>query len=73
MNIIPQKRLDALLSVMSKREMPEQTRKAVRLVFESGYSYELASLKAGVTSKRISLAVRKLNYMDEVLLNVYRL
>ncbi len=73
MNILPQRRPDALLSVISKRDMPDQTRKAVRLVFESGYSYELASLGSGVSSKRISLAVRKVNLMDKVLLDAYRL
>tara|TARA_B100001059_G_scaffold230040_1_gene263612 strand:- start:26 stop:247 length:222 start_codon:yes stop_codon:yes gene_type:complete len=72
MNVIPKKRLDALLEVFSKRDMPEQTRKAVILVFESGYSYELASLRTGVSSKRVSLAVRKLNQMDEILLKAYR-
>ncbi|MEZ9532679.1 hypothetical protein CSB62_08115 [Vibrio splendidus] len=72
MNLIPKKRLDALLEVISKRDMPEQTRKAVKLVFESGYSYELASLRTGVSSKRVSLAVRKLNQMDEILLKAYR-
>jgi len=73
MNLIPKKRLDALLEVISKRDMPEQTRKAVKLVFESGYSYELASLRTGASSKRVSLAVRKLNQMDAMLLKVYRL
>ncbi|MEZ8234796.1 hypothetical protein FCV63_11890 [Vibrio lentus] len=72
MNLIPKKRLEVLLEVTSKREMPEQTRKAVKLVFESGYSYELASLRTGVSSKRVSLAVRKLNQMDEILLKAYR-
>ncbi|MEZ8239242.1 hypothetical protein AB6C73_12280 [Vibrio splendidus] len=52
--------------------MPEQTRKAVKLVFESGYSHELASLRTGVSSKRVSLAVRKLNQIDEKLLKAYR-
>ncbi|MFA0267947.1 hypothetical protein AB4490_14210 [Vibrio cyclitrophicus] len=73
MNLIPKKRLDALLEVISKRDMPEQTRKAVKLVFESGYSYKLASLRTGASSKRVSLAVRKLNQMDAMLLKVYRL
>ncbi|MEZ8924002.1 hypothetical protein AB6D87_04835 [Vibrio lentus] len=72
MNVIPKKRLDALLEVISKRDMPEQTRNAVKLVFESGYSYELASLRTGVSSKRVSIAVRKLNQMDEILLKAYR-
>ncbi|KZX57501.1 hypothetical protein A3712_04550 [Vibrio sp. HI00D65] len=72
MNLITKKRLDVLLEVTSKREMPEQTRKAVKLVFESGYSYELASLRTGVSSKRVSLAVRKLNQMDRKLVKAYR-
>ncbi|MEZ9503231.1 MULTISPECIES: hypothetical protein [Vibrio] len=72
MNVIPKKRLDALFEVTAKREMPEQTRKAVKLVFESGYSYELASLRTGVSSKRVSLAVRKLILKDELLLRAYR-
>ncbi|WP_076589680.1 hypothetical protein [Vibrio ostreicida] len=73
MNLIPTKRLNALLEILPKREMPEKTREAVKLVFDSGYSYELASLKTGVSSKRISLAARKLNQMDAVLLAAYRL
>lgn len=73
MNVIPEKRLNGLLSVLSNRDMPEKTKEAVKLVFNSGYSYELASLKTGVSSKRISLAVRKLNSMDVILLEAYRL
>ncbi len=73
MNIIPEKRLDSLLLVLSERDMPGKTKEAVKLVFNSGYSYELASLKTGVSSKRISLAVRKLNSMDAILLEAYRL
>ncbi len=73
MNIIPEKRLDSLLLVLSERDMPGRTKEAVKLVFNSGYSYELASLKTGVSSKRISLAVRKLNSMDAILLEAYRL
>jgi DNA-directed RNA polymerase specialized sigma24 family protein len=73
MNLIPTKRLNALLEILPKREMPEKTREAEKLVYDSGYSYELASLKTGVSSKRISLAVRKLNQMDAVLLAAYRL
>ncbi|MEZ8115183.1 hypothetical protein ACED44_09605 [Vibrio splendidus] len=73
MNLIPKPRLDALMIILSMRDMPERTREAARLVFESGYSYELASLKSGVSSKRISLAVRKLNAIDAQLLKAYRL
>ncbi|SBS65508.1 hypothetical protein [Vibrio atlanticus] len=73
MNLIPKKRLDALLEILPKREMPERTREAVSLVFNSGYSYELASIKTGVSSKRISLAARKLTAMDALLLQAYRL
>lgn len=73
MNIIPEKRLDSLLLVLSERDMPGKTKEAVKLIFNSGYSYELASLKTGVSSKRISLAVRKLNSMDAILLEAYRL
>lgn len=72
MNIIPKKRLDALFDIMPQREMPSATRVAAKLVYDSGYSYELAALKTGVSSKRISLAVRKLNQMDERLLEAYR-
>ncbi|MEL7290437.1 MAG: hypothetical protein AAGJ67_00805 [Pseudomonadota bacterium] len=73
MNRIPKKRLDALFSVLSERELKPKTREAARLVFESGYSYELASLKTGISSKSISLAVRKMNAMDSILLAAYRL
>ncbi|EKO3447580.1 hypothetical protein RRK58_000655 [Vibrio fluvialis] len=73
MNVIPSKRLNALLGVLPLREIPEQTRSALRLVFESGYSYELASLRTGVSSKRISLAARKMMQMDAMLLDAYRL
>ncbi|MBY7967116.1 hypothetical protein KW450_17110 [Vibrio fluvialis] len=73
MNVIPSKRLNALLGVLPQREIPEQTRSALRLVFESGYSYELASLRTGVSSKRISLAARKMIQMDAMLLDAYRL
>ncbi|MBY7953484.1 hypothetical protein KW421_12485 [Vibrio fluvialis] len=73
MNVIPSKRLNALLDVLPLREIPEQTRAALRLVFESGYSYELASLRTGVSSKRISLAARKIIQMDAMLLDAYRL
>lgn len=73
MNLIPKNRLDALFTVLPERELKPKTREAARLVFESGYSYELASLKTGVSSKSISLAVRKLNEMDAVLLNAYRI
>ncbi|MGI2887486.1 hypothetical protein [Vibrio fluvialis] len=72
-NVIPSKRLNALLGVLPLREIPEQTRAALRLVFESGYSYELASLRTGVSSKRISLAARKMIQMDAMLLDAYRL
>lgn len=72
-NVIPSQRLNALLDALSLREIPEQTRAALRLVFESGYSYELASLRTGVSSKRISLAARKLDQMDRILLKAYRL
>ncbi|MCG6410123.1 hypothetical protein K6U17_12890 [Vibrio fluvialis] len=72
-NVIPSKRLNALLDVLPLREIPEQTRAALRLVFESGYSYELASLRTGVSSKRISLAARKMIQMDAMLLDAYRL
>lgn len=72
-NVIPSQRLNALLDVLSLREIPEQTRAALRLVFESGYSYELASLRTGVSSKRISLAARKMIQMDAMLLDAYRL
>lgn len=72
-NAIPSKRLNALLNVLPLREIPEQTRAALRLVFESGYSYELASLRTGVSSKRISLAARKLDQIDRILLKAYRL
>ncbi|MCE7658485.1 hypothetical protein [Vibrio fluvialis] len=72
-NVIPSKRLNALLGVLPLREIPEQTRAALRLVFESGYSYELASLRTGVSSKRISLAARKMMQMDAMLLDAYRL
>lgn len=71
--VIPSKRLNALLGVLPLREIPEQTRSALRLVFESGYSYELASLRTGVSSKRISLAARKMMQMDAMLLDAYRL
>ena len=73
MNLIPKKRLDALFEILPNREMPEKTKVAARLVFESGYSYELASLKTEVSSKRISLAVRKLNRMDAIMREAYRL
>ncbi|MBY8235463.1 hypothetical protein KW522_06420 [Vibrio fluvialis] len=73
MKVIPSKRLNALLGVMPLREIPEQTRAALRLVFESGYSYELASLRTGVSSKRISLAARKMMQMDAMLLDADRL
>ncbi|EKO3962831.1 hypothetical protein F2K62_004113 [Vibrio fluvialis] len=73
MYVIPSKRLNALLGVLPLREIPEQTRSALRLVFESGYSYELASLRTGVSSKRISLAARKMMQMDAMLLDAYRL
>ncbi len=73
MNLIPKNRLDALFAVLPERELKSTTREAARLVFESGYSYELASLKTGVSSKSISLAVRKLNEMDAILLSAYRL
>ena len=53
--------------------MPEKTREAAKLVFESGWSYESASRKTGVSSKRISLAARKLTAMDALLLQAYRL
>lgn len=72
-NVIPSKRLNALLGVLPLREIPEQTRSALRLVFESGYSYKLASLRTGVSSKRISLAARKMMQMDAMLLDAYRL
>ncbi|MCE7580823.1 hypothetical protein [Vibrio fluvialis] len=72
-NVIPSKRLNALLGVLPLREIPKQTRSALRLVFESGYSYELASLRTGVSSKRISLAARKMMQMDAMLLDAYRL
>ncbi|MGL0931773.1 hypothetical protein ACSTEA_00025 [Vibrio vulnificus] len=70
---IPEKRLDALLQVLSKREMPPATRTAVRLVLINGYSYTFAELKTGVTRKRIGLAVKKLHTMDNCLLDAYRL
>ncbi|MGL4225423.1 MAG: hypothetical protein ACRCSE_09915 [Vibrio sp.] len=73
MNVIPKKRLSALLLVISERDMPRKTKEAATLVFSAGYSYELASLRTGVSSKRISLAVRKLNKMDAILLDAYRL
>ncbi|EPZ8236027.1 hypothetical protein ACXWGC_004141 [Vibrio fluvialis] len=72
-NVIPSKRLNALLDVLPLREIPEKTRSALRMIFESGYSYELASLRTGVSSKRISLAVRKMMQMDAMLLDAYRL
>ncbi|MCE7638748.1 hypothetical protein LZT07_15625 [Vibrio fluvialis] len=72
-NVIPSKRLNPLLDVLPLREIPEKTRLALRLVFESGYSYELASLRTGVSSKRISLAARKMMQMDAMLLDAYRL
>ncbi len=73
MNIIPEKRLNALLNVIPEREMPLSTKRAARFVFLQGYNYELASLQTGVSSKRISLAVRKLNDIDAEMLEAYRL
>jgi len=73
MNQIPKKRLDALFQILPTREMPDKTRQAARLVFESGYSYKLASLRTQVSSKRISLAVRKLNRIDVIMREAYRL
>ncbi|WP_375751579.1 hypothetical protein [Vibrio sp. HN007] len=73
MNLIPKKRLDGLLQILPSREMPEKTKEAAKLVIESGFTYDLAALKTGVSSKRISLAVRKLSRMDAILLEAYRL
>ncbi len=73
MNLIPKKRLKALFAVLPERELKTQTKEAARLVIESGHTYELAALKTGVSSKSISLAVRKLNKLDEMLLAAYRL
>ncbi len=70
---IPEKRLDALLQVLSLRDMPPATRNAVKLVLINGYSYTFAELKTGVTRKRIALATKKLHDMDNRLLNAYRL
>lgn len=69
---IPEKRLEALLQVLSRREMSDITRQAVKLVLINGYSYTFAELKTGVTRKRIALATKKLHDMDNRLLNAYR-
>ncbi len=58
MNLIPEKRLTALLNIIPEREMPFATKWAAWLVFGLGFTYELRALKTGVSSKRISLAVR---------------
>ncbi|KLN63492.1 hypothetical protein [Vibrio sp. VPAP30] len=73
MNLIPEKRLTALLYIIPEREMPFATKRAAWLVFESGFTYELAALKTGVSSKLISLTVRKLNEMDAILFEAYLL
>lgn len=70
---IPEKRLNALFQVLSRRDMPPTTRDAVKLVLVNGYSYTFAELKTGVTRKRIALAVKKLHHMDSCLLDAYRL
>jgi DNA-directed RNA polymerase specialized sigma24 family protein len=72
MPYIPSKRLEALMSLFSYRDLPKETRSAVRLVVINGFTYELAEIQSGVSRKRISLAVRKLDEADNTLLKAYR-
>lgn len=72
MPYIPSERLEALMSLFSYRDLPKVTRYAVRLVVNNGFTYELAEIKSGVSRKRISLAVRKLDQAGSRMLEVYR-
>lgn len=69
---IPEHRLEVVMSILSERDLPKKTRKAVRLVVLSGYTYEMAEFKSGVTRKSISQAVKKLDRIDSLLVQTYR-
>ncbi|WP_415720349.1 hypothetical protein [Photobacterium ganghwense] len=69
-SIKPQQ-LEALMEIYSLRDLPEPTRKAVRLRVVNGYTYEVAEFKTGVTRKRIAAAVKKLEEAHDLILKAY--
>ncbi len=62
-----ERQLEAILSIISNRDMPQATRKAVRLRIINGYTLEQAEVVAGVTRKRIGLAIDKVETAHQVL------
>ena len=62
---------ETLLSLCSKRELPDATKHALRLRFEHGYTLESAGFIAGVSRQRVSVAEDKLVDMHNKILKGY--
>lgn len=63
--------LEALLSLYSERDFPNDTRRAVRLRIIHGHTYELAEFLTGVSRRNIYKGTQKLKKAHEMMLKVY--
>lgn len=69
--VLSEVRLDALMSLISEREMSAPVRNAVRFRIVNGYTYRLAATKAKVTRAAVIRAIQKLSNMDRIIRTAY--
>ncbi len=63
--------LELLLSLKSKKEISEKTRKALWLIFDHGWSVTLAAWRADVSYRHVSNAEKKLLAMHHDIMKLY--
>lgn len=69
--VLKESRLNALLGLISEREMSVPVRNAVRFRIVNGYTYRLAATKAKVSRAAVIRAIQKLLNMDKVIRATY--
>lgn len=63
--------LELLMSFISKRDMTDKTRDALRMMLEHGYSVTFAARRAGVSYRHVTNAERKLLDMHDAIMKQY--
>jgi len=71
MYCIPEHQLEALMSIFSKRDLPEKSRTAIRMVVLNGFSFARAARLVGMTPQSVSLAVKKIDKADTLMREIY--
>ncbi|ANP79292.1 hypothetical protein A134_23040 [Vibrio crassostreae 9CS106] len=69
--LIPEQKLEFLMSTFSERDLPDRTRKALRFRIINGYTYRMAGRAAGVDRNKIVKAEKKLVRLHVGILEEY--